>query len=430
MPRAVIARYYLVIGALAAIGVACAGYVLAHEGSGLPNPWANVYDVRAEFTAADGVVAGIGQPVNVAGVGVGSIVAAKLDRSGNALVTIEIQRSQLPHVYANASAALQPITPLDDMQIDLTPGGPPAPALRDGATLGVAQTSSPVQLSDILAALDGDTRTYLTSLISSFDQGTAGRSQDMRRALLELGPTTAQLHRVTDALSQRRTELAQLVHNLAQVTLAATRDRQLASVVQAGNQTLQAVAHQNIPLRHAIAALPGTLRSARTSLGYVATFANELTPTEAALLPPVRRLPATLAALRPFARGTASMLSSELRPFVRQVQPLVRNLAAATPTLTALTPEVTSIFQVLNYLLNVLAYNPNNEVNGSRDEGGLFWFDWFAHNFNSMFSTADAMGTIGRASFVDSCQNETSLIGTEVTAIVGAAIGLSTICPK
>lgn len=428
--RRLIVRYYVVIGLLAAIGVLCAGYVLAHEGGGLPNPWADVYRVNVELTVADGVVAGIGQPVDVAGVDVGSIVGTRLATDGNAVATLEIQRAQLPHVYRNATAALQPITPLDDMRIDLNPGGPPAPPLPDGAQLGVAQTTTPVQLSDILAAFDGDARDFLTSLIASVGQGTASQGENMRRALLALGPTTTQIREISTAVARRRVALAHLVHNLAAVTLAASRDRQIAEVVSAGQETLQAVAAQNAPLREAISMLPGTLSSVRTTLGYAAAFADQLRPTVAALLPPIHHLPATLRALDPFAREGTTVIASDVRPLVTRAQPIVRDLGAATPRLTALAPQMTSVFQVANYLLNVFAYNPNNNLAGAPDEGGLFWLAWFVHNSNSTWSTGDANGTFGRAQFTDSCQSEAGLLDNEISAILNASIGVSYLCPK
>jgi ABC-type transporter Mla subunit MlaD len=419
-------RYYVVIATIVTLGLLSTGYVLAHEGGGLPDPWGNVYEINAAFSAADGVVPGIGQPVDVAGVDVGSIVGTRLDKAGNAVVTLEIKHGDLPHVYANASAVLQPITPLDNM---IAPGGPPAPALRNGATLTVGQTSPPTQLSDILAAFDGDTRDYLTSLITSMGEGTAAQGGNLRRALLALGPTTRQLHQIGSALAARRVALSQLVHNLAVVTRAGTRDRQLAAVVQAGDETLHAVATESVSLRQGIAQLPATMRSVKATLGYASTFAQHLRPAVAVLLPPLKRLPATLHALGPFAQNAASVITEDVLPLVIRAQPVVGSLGIATPKLTALTPQMTSVFQVLNYTLNVLAYNPNHIANGGLDEGGLFWLSWMVHNLNSAFSLGDANGALGRAMFVDSCGNEVGLLDNEVRALIGATLPLESLCP-
>jgi phospholipid/cholesterol/gamma-HCH transport system substrate-binding protein len=397
-------------------GIATSVYLLVEERA--PLPFQNVYTIKAEFTAADGVVSGIGQPVNVVGVKVGQVVGAQLV-NGEALVTIDIQRDQLPRVYQNASASLEPISPLNDMQINLTPGGPPAPTLAAGGTISVGQTTAPVPLSGLLSTLDGDTRTFLSSLIASIDQGTAGRGPDMRRMLEALGPTTAQAGEITRTVAQRRAALARLVHNLAIVTHAASRDRQLTSLVVAGNQTLQALAREDLPLRQAIAKLPGTLAVARKTLVDLEPFAQNLGPTVSALLPGIRRLPATFSVLRPFADAGTSALQSEIRPLIKDAQPLVRKLAPIVTTLSGTTPHLSRSFEILTYLANELAYNP-----GGKNQGFLFWMAWAFHNLNSVISVGDAHGGILRAQVMASCY------GVQQLPAPQQLLGILGLCPK
>ena len=416
-----IARHSLVILALAAVGVAAASYVLIQERA--PIPFRSTYDVKAVLTAADGVQPGLGQPVNVAGVKVGTIVGLNVNSDGNAVATLQINRGSVPHLYANASATLAPITPLNDMELDLDPGRPPAPAVPAGATLGVGSTASPVPLSTLLSTLDGDTRDFLSSLIASLAQGTQGRGPDIRRALLALGPTTAQLQQITDALANRRVNLARLVHNLAVVTRAASQDRQLTSLIEAGNSTLGALAAEDGPLRQSIAELPGTLSTARTTLSNVGIFANTLGPTVNSLLPAAARLPSTLTALGTLSRVGTAMFSRQVRPFVRAAQPLLRNLAPATTNLQALAPDMISVFQVLNYFFNEFAYNP-----GGANQGYLFWTTWFFHNLDSATSVADAHGSIGRTSVYLTCGQATQTLAT-VVKLMEIATGIEGLCP-
>jgi phospholipid/cholesterol/gamma-HCH transport system substrate-binding protein len=407
--------------ALALAGLAAAAYVLVQERA--PVPFQSTYDMKVILTAANGVQPGLGQPVNVAGVKVGTIVGLKLSGDGDAITTLQIDRSKVPHVYANASAALAPITPLNDMELDLDPGRPPAPALAAGATLGVGSTATPIPLSTLLSTLDGDTRDFVTSMLASFSRGTQGRGPDIRRALLALGPTTNQLRQITDALATRRMDLARLVHNLAIVTRSASQDRQLTSLVEAGNATLAALAAQDQPLRQAIAQLPGTLGTARSTLSNVARFAGTLGPTETALLPAAARLPQTLTALGTLSSVGTTAFAKQIRPFVRAAEPLVRQLAPATTALKALAPSMTSVFQVLNYFFNELAYNP-----GGRNQGYLFWTAWFFHNGDSATSIADAHGSIIRTSVYLSCGQATQTLGT-ILKLFEIATGVSSLCP-
>jgi phospholipid/cholesterol/gamma-HCH transport system substrate-binding protein len=415
-------RFTFVIAALAALGVGCAVYVLLHER--LPIPFTSTYKLNVELSAANGVQPGLGQPVNVAGVQVGTIVS-EAPAAGNALLGLEIQRSQLPRVYSNASAALAPITPLGDMELDLAPGHPPAPALPPGATIGAGDTSVPVSLSDLLSTLDSDTRAFLTSLLASAQQGTNGRADDLRRALVALGPTTGDVHLITAALQTRRASLARLVHNLAIVTQAATQDHQLASLVVAGDQTLHALAAQDVPLQQSLAKLPDTVAVARTALADTASFSGVLGPTLRALHPSVARLPQTLQTLDRLSRVSASTLSNEVSPLVSEAHPLVRELAPATVDLNKLAPAMTGAFQVLEYLFNELGYNP-----GGRDQGFLSWTSWVIHNSVSDLKFADAHGTISRISVVVNCAAETGAIGSAaIDSILYTALGITNVCP-
>jgi phospholipid/cholesterol/gamma-HCH transport system substrate-binding protein len=409
-------RFLVTFIVLGGIGLAATVYLLVQERA--PLPFQDVYTIQARFSAADGVVSGLGQPVNVVGVKVGQVIGSRL-AGGSAVVTLEIQRSRLPHVYGDASAVLEPITPLNDMQINLDPGGPPSRPLAPGGSITVGQTQSPIPLSDLLSTLDGDTRDYLSSLIASLGQGFGGRGADMRRMLQTMGPTVAQAGRIATALSQRRAALAQLIHNLGVVTDAASRDHQLGALVVAGNQTLQGLAAEDVPLRRSLAELPGTLQIARATLVDLRPFADNLGPTTAALLPAVDRLPATLTAVRPFLDVGTAALAHQITPLVVATQPLVAQLGPALRLLTVSTPRLSQVFQVLTYTANELAYNP-----GGKNQGFLFWTAWAFHNFNSVISVGDAHGGIGRAQVLLNCD------GAQGEVALQRAFGVLGICPR
>jgi phospholipid/cholesterol/gamma-HCH transport system substrate-binding protein len=411
-------RFLLVFALIGGVGIAASLYTLVHQR--LVLPFANTYTVSAQFTAANGIVSGLGQPVNVVGVNVGQVTGVTL-QNGQAVVAMQINRSQVPRLYANASAVLAPITPLEDMQINLNPGTPAAGALPSNAIIRIGQTTSPVPLSDLLSTLDGDTRDFLTSLISSIGQGTSGRGTDLRRILDTLGPTTGDVAQISRALATRRTQLAGLVHNLAIITRASSQDRQLAAVVAAGDQTLHAVAVQQAPLRQAIAQLPATLAVTRSTLVDLEPFARQLAPTLHALTPAVKRLPATLAELRPFAAQATVALKDQIRPFVTSAQPLVRDLLPAVTSLYSSTPGLSQSFQVLEYLVNEFAYNPDPTGN---DRGGLFWLDWFVHNWDTITGFGDANGGIGRATILANCY------GLQGITALQSLLGVAGLCPK
>lgn len=394
--RRIYVRFLAVLVVVGGLGLAASIYTLVNQRASLP--FGDSYEVKAEFAAADGVAAGLGQPVNVVGVKVGQVTGKRLER-GRALVTMRIDRDKLPRLHADARAVLEPITPLEDMQITLHPGTRAAGPLPDGRTLAIERTSSPAQLADVMAVLDADTREFLSGLIGAVGEGTRGRGSDIRRILNALGPTTAAAGRVSRALADRRRALARLVKNVAGVTRAASSNGQLASAVTAGNRTLSALAAEQKPLRDAIAQFPPTLAVARNTLTNLQPFARRLGPALDALAPAVDRLPATLSALRPFARTGERVLRRRFRPLVATAQPFARQLQPIVPTLSEATPQLSRSFQALEYFVNELAYNPDRGNN----QGFLFWTSWAAHNINSVMSTADANGGVGRAVILSTC---------------------------
>jgi phospholipid/cholesterol/gamma-HCH transport system substrate-binding protein len=410
-------RSFAVMVALMIVGSVCGFYILLQQR--LPNPFQSYYSLNAAFPSAAAVVPGLGEPVLVAGVHVGEISGTSL-ANGQGIVHMDIDPSKLPRIYRNASAELVPNTPLKDMQVEIQPGTPAAGVLPHGATIPVAQTTSPIDSDELLGALDGDTRAWFTSLITDLGQGTGGRGPQIRALLRSLGPTTAQLRRIGDLLAARRVELAQIVHNLGTVNQAiSVKDAQLTTVVRAGNTTLSALASQNVALQTSIERLPGTLQIARKTLVDVTGLANALGPTATALLPTVQQLPTTLKNAQVFVSGAALLPLQQIPAFVNAVLPLSHDLPALTADLKVEVPALTDTFKVLVYTANEIAYNQ-----GSKNPGFLYWLAWFAHNANSFISNSDANGPVWRSILLTSCSSlKSSTIGTLLETVLGTTFG-------
>ena len=387
---------------LMVLGTGAGFFILLNQR--LPNPFQSYYQVNAAFTTAAAVVPGLGEPVNVAGVRVGQINGTSLD-DGQAIIHMQIDPSQLPAVYRDAHADLIPRTPLKDMEVDIWPGDRSAGRLRSGATIPIGQSIAPVDSDEILAALDGDTRDWLVSLLSSLGQATAGRGSDMRSFLRALGPTAGQLRQLGDLLAARHQELAELTHNLGVLTQAAsTKDAQLGQLVRASQVTVSALASQDTALSRAVTLLPGTLDRTRTTLGDLTVFSHALGPASTALTPVVRSLPGTLRRSQTLFRGAALLPLSQIKPFVQAALPLAHRLPPLADDLKIEVPDLITAFKVLAYSANELAYNP-----GGKNPGFLYWLSWFAHNSDSFISSSDANGPVWRSLLLASCATLHSL---------------------
>ncbi|MEA2663749.1 MAG: phospholipid/cholesterol/gamma-HCH transport system substrate-binding protein, partial [Candidatus Eremiobacteraeota bacterium] len=413
-------RFVAAISFFVVLSIACGAYIQSHQR--LRTPFQDSYEVRIEMPTSQSLTSGKNQPVNVAGVRVGDVVRTSL-REGRAIVTLSIDRGELPAVYRDARAQLRPNTPLKDMQIELFPGRRAAGKLGEGGTVAVARTTVPVDSDDFTAALDADTRAYFQALVAASERGLRGRGRDLRAALRALGPTTEQLRQLGDGLAGRRRQLARLVHNLALLSrAAAAKDRELGTVVRAGATTLRAIAGQDAALRDSVSELPGTLSAARSSLVNATALADEVGPTLRALDPTARRLPRALRAADPLLRRFEPLVRTRLRPLVREAGPLVADLSPAIANLRFLSPHLKTSFAVFDYVANELAHNP-----AGSEEGYLFWLAWFAHNANSALSTQDAHGPLIRGLALVSCSTVASQ--PDLAPVLQALTGVVPACP-
>ena len=401
-----IRRYLLpmtAILAIAALALAVGLYVLAHQR--VVFPWQHRYTIHIELTSAQALTPGQGQTIDVAGVAVGAITSVQL-RDGLAVVTGQLDPHKLAHVYSNATAVVRPKTGLQDMVVSMDPGGPRGGGrvLPDGGTIPVAQTSPQVNLDQVLATLDSDTRDYLQLLVAGGAQGLKGRGAQLRALFKAGAPTLRLTTQATQAIAARHTEVARLIHNLRILSEAtAGKDDRLAQLVSASDTALRAIDRQEAALRGGISRLPGTIDSARGALAAAKPFSEQLAPTLRALLPSARELPRALSASKPLLRTGTPQLADVLR-LVQTARPVVRDLRPTTADLLTQTPDLTRSFSVLRYVTNELAYNPPGT-----EEGYLFWFAWFAHNGASLLSSGDAHGTFWRGQTMASCSTLTAL---------------------
>jgi phospholipid/cholesterol/gamma-HCH transport system substrate-binding protein len=394
---------FIAIIALIAIALAVASVILANQRLTLPG-WFPVLgqdftEIDAELSTAQAVTPGQGQTVNVAGVEVGEISGVRLE-DGKAIVTLKLEEGSVP-VYKNASVLLRPKTGLKDMVAELTPGTKDAGELDEGQRIPIGQTAPDVNLDEILAVLDGDTRNYLQLLLADAGQGLDGTSDDLANTIRRFEPTARYTLAVAEGLAERRRNIKRAIHNFSLVVdQLGGADDELAEFVENSNAVFAALASQDANLRATLEELPSTLTETQTALGKAELLADELGPTLQALRPGARALGPSLRQTRPFLRETTPILRDEIRPFVRASRPLVKELRPAARDLSALTPNLVRTFKVVNALLNTLAYNPP----GPTEEGFLFWQSWVNHLGPAVFSNQDGHGPIRRGLVVFGCQ--------------------------
>jgi virulence factor Mce-like protein len=314
-------------------------------------PWVDYVAYRVAFENVEGVVPGRHE-LRIAGVKAGSITSSKLV-DGTPVMTLNVEKKYAP-VYRDARVRIRPVTPLEDMYVDIeSRGHARAGELRSGEQgeiLPVKQTQSMVEIGRVLNVLDVDARARLAALLTQLGKGLHDNGAQLRAAFAEIAPFLRTAQSMGQALSERRQNLARLVHNFGGMTqVLAQRDKQLASFVTSGDAVLTQLARNDAPLSATLSQLPPTLASMRSAFARLRATEAELDPALRELRPAAAALPGGLAALDRFARDANPAITA-LRPAVRSLRPLAAtvrptssSLAGAFEDLKPETPQIDRI---------------------------------------------------------------------------------------
>lgn len=414
---------------LLVLSIAMAGYILSHERLRFPFIQSTPTVMKAEFSTAQAVTPGQGQTVRVSGVEIGQIGKVTLNH-GIAVVEMDINDKYKHLMHTDATALLRPRTGLKDMFIELAPGSKNAPLAKPGWTIPVSNTLPDVNVDEILASLDSDTRAYLDLLVNGAGQGLKGQGNELAQVLQRFEPTHRDLARLNRAVAARGTNLTRLVNSLQRLNTAlAAKQPQIVSLVDSSSKVFRAFASQDQNISRAIADLPGTLLQTTATLTKVQTFANQLGPAATNLLPAARALPAANQALSALAVPSTPIIKNQIRPFVVAARPLVRQLKPASVNLAQATPSLSNVFKVLNHFVNMVGYNP-----GGAQHGYLWWLAWLNHSGRTLFSVQDGNGVFRPLFLQASCatlaQIVNSVAGSETILNLTPILSNLNLCPK
>lgn len=397
-------RDFIAILVLIVLAGGVGAFILSNQRLYLPG-WVpfvgqDFYTLKADFSTAQAVTPGQGQTVNIAGVRVGEISDVSL-KNGVAVVEMKI-RPKYAKVYPNATMLLRPKTGLKDMTVEMDPGSPAAgPRLKSGAVVPISNTQPDVNLDEILAVLDADTRDYLRLLLNGGGAGLQGNGRALAQTLRRFDPTTRDLAKITSQLQTRAKNVRSVTHNFQLLANElGSKDTQLAGFVDSSNAVFRDFAAQDQNIRQTLALLPGALGATNTALVKANRLASVLGPTLGALRPAARALGPSLEQSTAFFKATTPVLQNQLRPNSRTLLPIVQILRPAAANLADATPNLTTTAKVLNYALNELAYNPPGAA-----EGFLFALSFANHNADGLFGNQDGNGAVRRGSFEGSCSS-------------------------
>jgi len=301
-------------------------------------------------------------PVRVAGVEVGRVKAIRRYQDTDmAEVVMEIQDKGLP-IHKDAQLKIRPRIFLEgNFFVDLSPGTPEAPEIGKNDTIPATQTSSPVQLDQVLGALQSDTREDLKTLLAEYGRALQGDPRESDRIMEradastrgetgaesfndtyeDAGPALRGAAIVNEAfLGTERHDLSRTIAGLQKVTAALARnERTLQDFVENFNATLSIFADEQENVGATFRELAATLPQADRALAGLNRSFPSVRAFSREILPGVRETPATIRAARPWIAETRKLLRpSELQGLARDLRPASRDLAVATNAAVTLLP--------------------------------------------------------------------------------------------
>jgi phospholipid/cholesterol/gamma-HCH transport system substrate-binding protein len=379
------------------------GFILSHQRLSLPSWFPGLgkeyVTLKADFRTAQAVTPGQGQAVTIAGAKVGEIASVQV-HEGDALVSMNVEPKYAKYIYRNATMLLRPKTSLDDMTVEVDPGTSRAGRISSGYTVPLSQTAPDVNFEEFLSVFDAETRAYLQELLAGAAGGLKGNSANLSAAFKRFDPIALYTRKITAQLKLRHRNIERGIHNF-QLILSAlgNKDTELSQAIDASNAVFQAFAEQQHSFERTIALLPGALSKTRTGLGKLATATAVVGPTLTKLEPFAKYLAPAQEASRSLFKQSTPIFKNQLRPFAREVVPVINQLQPSLKELGEAFPGLEAGFSVFNELFNELAYNPGKERGGF-----LFFLLWGGHDLNSVLSTADAHGPVGRTVAYLNCE--------------------------
>ncbi len=313
-------------------------------------PWQQPFEFNAVFQTGNSLR--LDSPVRIAGVNVGKVTKVERAKDSDLVrVTMTLDDAGQP-IHKDATAMIRSRIFLEgNFFVDLRPGTPGAPKVDDGDTLPVTQTATPVQLDQLLTALQTGDRQYLQDLLKGLGNGLTRRpsaADDAAQDPLVRGKSAAQalnesLNSAPDALKYgyqssqallgiEPHDLSKLVKGLAKTTTAlSTNEEQLKDLITNFNRFFASFAAEESNLSRSVQLLAPTIEHAHSSLQSLNAALPQLAGFAHDIIPGVQETPATITAVRPWiAQAQRLFARSELGGLLHSLRPAINSFAIAT----------------------------------------------------------------------------------------------------
>ena len=304
------------------------------------------YQLKLIFPSAPDIVKGL--KVQVQGFDVGKVTDLEA-RDGQAIITVTLEDSH-DGIPEGSTARIEWQATLGERVIQLDLGPSEAATLPDGA---MVRGDDRVEIDQVLAALDVDTRSRLASTITALDSAVTGRGEDYNATLEEIGPAIRSLATVLGGIGADGPAIKDVVTRTTRlVEILDDHSSDIRATISNLDAQQSDLARNDEAISEALSLLPSTLQQAEETLDKVPDTVDAASPLLNDLTSAANELPA-------FTKSVSPLLT-DLNPTLRRTRTTVDHvseLLGVTPELlmssTQLLPEVDD---VTGRLLPALSY--------------------------------------------------------------------------
>jgi ABC-type transporter Mla subunit MlaD len=331
-------------------------------------PFTHGYRVNAYFVNANNIKPK--SPVRIAGVNVGKVAKVeRKDGSAQTKLVLDLKKSALP-IHSDATAKIRNRIFLEGNGfVELKPGSPSAPEIKDGGSIPSAQTGAPVQLDQLLKAVNSDSRKGLQSIFQEIGtaldtKGTPAENatQDpevkdltggeaLNRAL-RYGPDGFRGGaRIFDALvGDNTTDQQDILKGFRDFNSAInSKEAQLVPLISDFGTTIGAFADDEVALAASTKQFSRLAVESEPTLRQLNLLLPQLTKWSNTIAPNLDEIPATTKLAYPWIYQTTQLLSKpELGKTAALAQPTIENFAKVQAESLKLFPELNDVAKCWN----------------------------------------------------------------------------------
>jgi phospholipid/cholesterol/gamma-HCH transport system substrate-binding protein len=278
------------IAVIAALAVAVIVLAVIFLGGGSGHKYTLVFQNAGQLVPDNQVLIG-GSPA-------GSVES--IDLSDNNLAEVHVEVEQELHEGTTAVIRATSLSGVANHYVSISPGPNSNPALDEGAELGLASTTTPVDIDQLFNTFPPAVREGLSNFIKGNSAIYSGQAKAANDAYKYFDPGLNRTDAFVKELNADQHLFERFIVSSSKLsTTVAQRGNELSSAIGNANAAFNAIATQNVALDQSLRRLPPVMRQANTTFVNLRAALDDLDPLVETAKPATRNLAPFLAELRP-----------------------------------------------------------------------------------------------------------------------------------